>query len=72
MIIPNHIYIIISHENAHQIPNVIRDFKRHTSKQVTDFLRRQGEFSRLFWWKVFLDKESGQTRIWQKGYHPSG
>ncbi len=70
VIMPSHIHAIISHETINRIPAVIRDFKHYTSKQIKNFLSQQGQFSNLFWVKVFQDKESSRTRIWQKGYHP--
>jgi REP element-mobilizing transposase RayT len=28
-----------------------------------------GQFSELFWVKIFHSRETGQLRIWQEGYH---
>ena len=70
VIMPNHVHVIISHDAFDEIPNVIRDFKRHTSKEIKDFLSHRGRFSRLFWVKVLHDEDRGSARIWQRGYHP--
>ena len=66
----NHVHAIISHERYDQIPNIVRDFKRHTAKEIKDYLSDLGEFSQLFWVKIFHSRETGQLRIWQEGYHP--
>jgi REP element-mobilizing transposase RayT len=70
VIMTNHIHAILSHEEYDQIPNTIRDFKRHTGKEIKNYLSNLGKFSQLFWVKIFYNKERGQNRIWQKGYHP--
>jgi REP element-mobilizing transposase RayT len=66
----NHIHAIISHESYDQIPNIVRDFKRYTAKEIKNYLSGMGEFSQLFWVKIFHSKEPGQNKIWQEGYHP--
>jgi REP element-mobilizing transposase RayT len=70
VIMINHVHAIISHEAYDQIPNIVRDFKRHTAKEVKNYLSNLGEFSQLFWVKIFHSKKPGQHRIWQEGYHP--
>jgi len=70
VIMINHVHAIISHERYEQIPNVIRDFKRHTATEIKNYLSGLGEFSQLFWIRIFHNKERGQNRIWQRGYHP--
>jgi len=70
VIMPNHWHAIISHEEPAQIPNVVRDLKRHTATEIRSYLSNLGQFSRLFWIKIFHKKERGQNRLWQAGYHP--
>jgi len=70
VIMINHVHAIISHKDHNEIPNIIRDFKRHTSKAIKDYLGDLRQFSQLFWVKIFHNKERGQHRTWQKGYHP--
>jgi REP element-mobilizing transposase RayT len=66
----NHVHAIVSHESYDQIPNIVRDFKRHAATEIKNYLGDLGEFSQLFWVKIFHSKERGQHRIWQSGYHP--
>jgi len=70
VIMINHVHTIISHESYDQIPNIVRDLKRHTAREIKDYLSDLGDFSQLFWVKIFHGKERGQHRIWQAGYHP--
>ncbi|GIK41934.1 MAG: hypothetical protein BroJett011_57670 [Chloroflexota bacterium] len=70
VIMTNHLHAIVSHNNHDQIPNVVRDFKRHTATEIKNYLQDLGDFSQLFWIKLFHNKERGDNRIWQEGYHP--
>jgi putative transposase len=70
VIMTNHVHAIISHETYDQIPNIVRDFKRHTATEIKNYLSNLGKFSQLFWVKIFHNKEPGQNKIWQEGYHP--
>ena len=70
VIMINHFHAIISHESYDQIPNIVRDIKRHTATQIRDYLSNLGDFSQLFWVKGFHNKERGKRKIWQEGYHP--
>jgi REP element-mobilizing transposase RayT len=72
VIMINHLHVIISHDEPEQIPSVVRDFKRHTATQLKTYLGSLGQFSQLFWIKLFHNKDRGQNRIWQAGYHPLG
>jgi REP element-mobilizing transposase RayT len=69
VIMINHIHVIVSHERYDQIPNIVRDFKRHTATEISNYLSELGQFSELFWVKIFHSRETGQLRIWQEGYH---
>lgn len=53
VIMINHVHAIISHKRYDEIPNIVRDFKRHTSKEIKNYLSDLGEFSQLFWVKLF-------------------
>ena len=68
VIMPNHIHAIISHEDFKAIPGIIRDFKRHTSTEISKYLSQLGRYSRLFWIKIFHNQE--KNKVWQEGYHP--
>ena len=70
VIMINHFHAIIGHEMYDQIPNIMRDLKRHTAKEISNYLSDLDEFSQLFWVKIFHSKEPGHHRIWQEGYHP--
>lgn len=59
----NHLHAIISHPTHDQIPNVMRDFKRHTATEIKNYLQDLGDFSQLFWIKLFHNKERGDNRL---------
>ncbi|GAF76848.1 unnamed protein product, partial [marine sediment metagenome] len=58
VIMINHIHAIISHEKHDLIPNIVRDFKRHTATEISNYLSDLGQFSQLFWVKIFHSRES--------------
>jgi putative transposase len=70
VIMINHLHAIISHETYEQIPHIVRDFKRHTAREIKTYLSDLGKFSQLFWVKIFHHKAQGENKIWQEGYHP--
>ena len=68
VIMPNHFHAIISHTENNKISETVRDFKRHTSKKIIEYLKNYGKHSNLFWIKIFHNKE--KNKVWQEGYHP--
>lgn len=70
VIMTNHLHALISHNSHDEIPNIVRDFKRHTATEIKAYLQNLGDFSQLFWIKLFHNKERGENKIWQEGYHP--
>jgi putative transposase len=67
VIMLNHIHAVIGHNNSSEIPNIIRDFKKHTSKEIKKHLCTLGRYSNHYWLKP--SKQQG-TKVWQEGYHP--
>jgi hypothetical protein len=48
VIMLNYLHAIVAHREADQIPGVIRDFKRHTSKKINEYLKNhQLEYKKL-------------------------
>ena len=71
VIMPNHIHAIIGHDDYRKIPFVIKDFKRHTSKQVSNYIKEECRLNSMFWIKIFKES-SNKSKVWQEGYHPVG
>ena len=74
VIMLNHMHLIISADEPRAIPNIFRDFKRHTSSEISSLLKTHKESEAL---RVFneIATESGKDqeyKVWQSGYHPIG
>ena len=66
----NPIHYMVSSKEGRDLAGIIRDFKRHTSKEIARLLERDNE--RLFL-HIFRKAGKGQgakIKIWQDGYHP--
>jgi putative transposase len=68
VIMPNHFHMIISMEEPRNIPNVIRDMKRHISQEITSCLTSLESHKNLSWVKQFHGNKI--NKVWQEGYHP--
>lgn len=68
VIMPNHMHAIIGYIINERIAEVIRDFKRHTSKKISEYLENLKRFNNLFWIKLFHHQM--KNKVWQEGYHP--
>ena len=70
----SHIHLIVSSEKS-ELASIIRDFKRHTSKELVEAVKDINE-SRREWLLnkfSFEAKRSGRTKnykLWQDGFHP--
>ena len=72
VIMLNHLHMIVSYQENANLSNIMRDFKRHTSKKIAEQLIQDNE-------KLFLHifektaKDEGQgvkCKIWQDEFHP--
>jgi putative transposase len=66
----NHIHSLVSSRGGFDLSNIMRDFKRFTSTQITKLLEEDNE--RLFL-HIFRKAGRGQgtkIKIWQDEYHP--
>ncbi|MDX2414868.1 MAG: transposase [Bacteroidales bacterium] len=71
VIMTNHIHIICRAIIDTELSDIIRDFKRHTSKQITGNLDSE---SRKWVEKIFqkagrIDPKNNSSKVWQRGYH---
>ncbi|PZE15519.1 transposase, partial [Putridiphycobacter roseus] len=70
----NHMHLIVNCDEPFQLKNVIRDFKRHTVKQVLFQIVNEPESRRECFMKTFKDngkkfKSSTTNKFWQSGNH---
>ena len=74
VIMPSHIHLICRVDEGFVFSNFVRDFKRHTSKQLIENIINQPESRREWLLKTFKEegenvKKPQQYKIWQEGYH---
>ena len=68
VIMPNHFHAIISMDEPGKIPPTVRDLKRHTSQQISNYLKGIAKKVSFAWIRPFIGQEINY--VWQKGYHP--
>ena len=71
VIMPNHLHMIMSAE-ARNPSDIMRDFKRYTSQQISDLLAQTSNHRLPHYFSSVARREGrGNTfRIWQSGSHP--
>jgi putative transposase len=69
VILDNHLHLLVSSDNLSQ---VIRDFKRHTAKEILAAARQEDKQWLLKQFEFFksLHKGKSQHQVWQEGFHP--
>ena len=69
VILDNHLHLVASSDNLSQ---VIRDFKRHTAKEILAAARQDDKQWLLKQFEFFksLHKGDSQHQVWQEGFHP--
>lgn len=72
VIMPNHVHYIIFADDEKQIPNIIRDFNTHTSREITGLLKQNIRSSTLdhFREAVLVEDRSNEYKVWQDSHHP--
>lgn len=69
VILDNHFHLIINSDN---LSHVVRDFKRHTAKEIITLARQDKKQWLLnqFELSKSVHKFQSQHQIWQEGFHP--
>lgn len=72
VLMPNRFHIIASTESSNGLPGMIRDLKRHTSREVTRSLGRDDSWALLqIMAETAIVTGGGHgLHIWQENYHP--
>jgi putative transposase len=76
VLMSNHLHAIISVGSEQAVADIVRDFKKFTSKQLLAELKADLQESRRNWLlnRLEVAAESNQKmkkfRLWQDGYHP--
>lgn len=67
VVMSNHCHLIVSAQNG-DLPDLIRDFKKHTAKVLVKAIEANERESRKEWLLLLLKKE-GKIWFWESGYH---
>jgi len=73
VVMPTHVHAVISAEPGTDLSEILRDSRKHTSKEIVRQVRADG--LTLFDW-VFRDaarkagRPAGAYKVWQDGFHP--
>jgi putative transposase len=72
VIMRSHVHYILSTDEGKSLPDIMRDFNTHTSREITRLLEAD---SRLQLLQVFAnaavqDGRGNKYKVWQDGYHP--
>ena len=76
VLMSNHIHMIVSAEGELPVADIMRDFKKHTSKMVIKELMDDQQESRREWmidrfgFAAANSRKATCYRLWQEGYHP--
>jgi len=70
----NHLHLVVNCEEPYELKDVIRDFKRHTVKQVLFQIQNEPESRREWMMKMFNDNglaysQNSKIKFWQAGNH---
>lgn len=73
-IMTNHLHMVCKAIGQNTLPEIIRDFKKFTSKQVIRNIQEESESRRDWMLKYFEDacyrlKRDQKYKVWQDGYH---
>ena len=76
VLMTNHLHAIVSAGGELPLGDIIRDFKKFTSKRILNELQTDLQESRRDWmlgrfqFSAYNDKKIRDYRFWQDGYHP--
>ena len=69
VIMSNHLHMIARAKEGYELSNIIRDFKRHTSKRILNSIQSESESRRRWMLNLFAINET-TNEFWQKDNHP--
>ena len=73
-IMTNHLHLLCRAKEGYKLSDIVRDFKKYTSKKIIHLIREYPE-SRREWMLEYFEqackplKRSQQFKVWQDGYH---
>ncbi|MEM8525343.1 MAG: transposase [Bacteroidota bacterium] len=76
VIMSNHVHLIASAQEPHELSNILRDFKKYTAKQIKRHIEQSPKESRREWLLQLLQWYAKRTAgkkeftLWQADNHP--
>ena len=76
VIMSNHLHLIISAREGYKISNIIRDFKRHTAKEIIKEVLMNNKESRQEWMLRLMkyyakyNQNNSKYQLWKRDNHP--
>jgi putative transposase len=70
----NHLHLLVSSQHPAVLPDIIRDFKKHTNKQIVKLVNLENESRRdwilyRFQYNAKYNSRIQDYKVWQDGYH---
>ena len=74
VIMPNHLHLIVSADQPKAISSIFRDFKRHTSSEISELLQKENRQAELQIFRKAANESRNEQefKIWRRGFHPIG
>lgn len=74
-LMPNHLHMILSAKQGMNLSDIIRDFKKFTSKKVIKTIKEIRESRRDWMLAIFKEAANSHSKaslykLWQDGFHP--
>ena len=70
----NHLHLLVAANSPAYLPDIIRDFKKHTNKQIISLVEQENESRRdwmlyRFQYHAKYNNRIQNYKVWQDGYH---
>nr|WP_262918364.1 transposase [Mucilaginibacter straminoryzae] len=70
----NHLHLLVSAKGHYALSDIIRDFKKYTSKKITEAIQNENESRKAWLLNAFsfhasYNKRFQDYKVWQDGYH---
>lgn len=71
-LMPNHLHMICKADEGYNLSDILRDFKKHTSKKIIQIIKEEVESRRVWILNLFSDackhlKREQTYKVWQEG-----
>ena len=75
VIMSNHVHMIARAKEGYKLSDILRDFKKHTSKQIIKTIETESESRREWILRLFLgagqlNKKNTKYQLWRNDNHP--